>query len=425
MKRFYEDDGFQFAVLMALGSSYRGLADTGEVLSTVSRIPESDRERWVIEWSATAERLAGEARRSAEGGHVVSARSANLRASLYFDIASAMAPGTADPQRFTTLWERSRELWDQAVQSWSTPVERVEIPYEGSTLDGYLFHPGDSSEPLPTVILNNGSDGSVNAMWSEGGAAAVERGWRALTFDGPGQGSALHRGGVPFRHDWEAVITPVVDFLVERSDVDSERIVLHGVSQAGYWVPRAAAFEKRLAAVVADPGVVNVAASWEAHLPAEMTELLDSGDKDSFDEIMEVGLCDDPAARSELRWRMAPYGTDSYFEAYTAARRMHLDDDTIAAIEAPTLVTDPDHEQFWPGQSRALFDKLRCEREIVAFTEAEGGDWHCEVAAQSLRDERVFNWLESVLGRQRARGSSGQTNRVVDAERSHPQRVGA
>ena len=44
-----------------------------------------------------------------------------------------------------------------------------------------------------------------------------------------------------FRHDWEAVITPVVDFLASRDDVDDDRIVLHGISQAGYWAPRAAA----------------------------------------------------------------------------------------------------------------------------------------------------------------------------------------
>ena len=28
---------------------------------------------------------------------------------------------------------------------------------------------------------------------------------------------------------------------------------------------------------------------------------------------------------------------------------------------------------------------------------AEGGDWHCEPAAQSLRDERVFDFLEATL----------------------------
>jgi hypothetical protein len=399
MQRFYDDEGFNFAVLIALGSAYRGLADAGEVLSTIERISEGDREAWVQQWSSTAERLAQAATASREQGHTVSARSAAVRASLYFDLASAMAPGTSDPGRFTTLWERSRDLWDQAVTSWACPVEPVRIPYEDTHLEGYLFHPAGAKEgePLPTVILNNGSDGPVNAMWSQGGAAAVERGWRALAFDGPGQGAALHRHDLAFRHDWEAVITPVVDFLLARGDVDDERIALHGISQAGYWVPRAAAFEHRCAAVVADPGVVDVAASWETYLPTELVELLDAGEKEAFDEYLGAGLAEDPTGRAELLWRMRPFGTQSYYEAYQGARRMRLDRDTIAAIRGPVLVTDPDGEQFWPGQSRRLYDQLTCERELVRFDAAEGADWHCEVAAQALRDERVFDWLETQL----------------------------
>jgi hypothetical protein len=85
--------------------------------------------------------------------------------------------------------------------------------------------------------LNNGSDGPVTDMVKYGAAAAVERGWNALTFDGPGQNAALHRQKLYFRPDWEAVITPVVDWLTTRTDVDADAIVLHGVSQAGYWVP--------------------------------------------------------------------------------------------------------------------------------------------------------------------------------------------
>jgi hypothetical protein len=30
MQRFYDNDGFNFATLIALGSTYRGLADVGE-----------------------------------------------------------------------------------------------------------------------------------------------------------------------------------------------------------------------------------------------------------------------------------------------------------------------------------------------------------------------------------------------------------
>lgn len=403
MQRFYDDDGFDFAVLLALGSAYRGLADVGEVLATIERIPEGDREAWIREWSATADRLRSAAEASASAGHPASARSAYLRASLYYDLASSMAPGTSDPDRYHTLWEAHRDCWDRSVALWDPPVDEVEIPYEGTTLGGYVFRPraaggagGDgSSARRPTVILNNGSDGPVVAMWTQGGAAAVERGWNAIAFDGPGQGAALHRQKLHFRHDWEQVITPVVDFLLARDDVDPDRVVLHGVSQAGYWVPRAAAFEHRLAAAIADPGVVDVASSWIQHLPGDMASMLDDeSKKDDFDDLLKMAP---PDVYATLQWRMAPYGTDSPFEAYNKARQMRLDDETIAAIRCPVLVTDPDDEQFWPGQSQRLYDGLTGPKQLVRFTRAEGANGHCEPAAQARRDERVFDWLEDVL----------------------------
>ena len=212
----------------------------------------------------------------------------------------------------------------------------------------------------------------------------MQRGWNAITFDGPGQGAALHRQGLYFRHDWETVITAVVEFLLARDDVDGKKIALQGISQAGYWAPRAAAFEHRLAALVADPGVMSVVSSWERHLPPEMVAMLDQGNREDFDALM--GADPDPNRRAMLAWRMAPYGLTSLFDTYIAARKMTLDDQTVAQIECPTLVLDPDHEQFWPGQSQALYDALTCRKELARFTVAEGADWHCEPAAQSLRE---------------------------------------
>ncbi len=395
MGRFFDDADLDFAVLLALGFAYHGTADVGEVLATIDGVPDGDRDAWVHAWRSTADRLRNEADAAERAGHRVSARSKLLRASTYYDHASSGSPGTSDPDGYDRYWELHRDCWDRAAALFDPPVEPVSVPYEGTELAGYFFAPDTSGARRPTLILNNGSDGPVISMWSLGGHAAIQRGWNAITFDGPGQGAALHRQGLHFRHDWEKVVTPVVDYLHTRPDVDTDRIALQGVSQAGYWAPRAAAHESRISALVADPGVIDVAASWEAHLPKEMVQLLDEGNQHDFDALMASG---DDAQQAVLAWRMAPYGTSSPFEAFTAARAMHLDDATIARITCPTLVTDPDNEQFWPGQSQALYDELTCARkDIVRFTTAEGADWHCEPAAQSLRDERVFDWLEEVL----------------------------
>jgi len=70
-----------------------------------------------------------------------------------------------------------------------------------------------------------------------------------------------------------------------------------------------------------------------------------------------------------------------------------LTDELIAKITTPVLVTDPENEQFWPGQSGELFGKLTGTKAIIAFTQEEGADSHCEPTALGLRGERIFDWL--------------------------------
>jgi hypothetical protein len=72
--------------------------------------------------------------------------------------------------------------------------------------------------------------------------------------------------------------------------------------------------------------------------------------------------------------------------------------DEVEHITTPFLIPDPDGEQFWPGQSRRLYDMLPGERELVRFTDATGAGRHCEPLASAQRDDRVFDRLARVLG---------------------------
>ncbi|WP_145954657.1 S9 family peptidase, partial [Zoogloea sp. LCSB751] len=56
---------------------------------------------------------------------------------------------------------------------------------------------------------------------------------------------------------YEKVITPVVDYLFTRKEIDPKRIILWGQSLGGYLAPRAAAFEHRLAGCIANGGVYD------------------------------------------------------------------------------------------------------------------------------------------------------------------------
>jgi alpha-beta hydrolase superfamily lysophospholipase len=101
-------------------------------------------------------------------------------------------------------------------------------------------------------------------MHGEGARAGVERGWNVLAFDGPGQYGPIHRERLPFRPDWEKVVTPVVDFALTLPGVDPEKIALMGISMGGYLAPRAAAFEKRISAPTTE-STISASPSWQPY----------------------------------------------------------------------------------------------------------------------------------------------------------------
>jgi len=158
-------------------------------------------------------------------------------------------------------------------------------------------------------------------------------------------------------------------------------------------VPRALAFEHRIAAGVADPGVVDVSTTVLGHLPHMMVKLLEAGEREKFNRDMQWTLKVSPSTRSLLALRMRPYGVSTPYEFFSAARDYVLTDAMIAQITTPILITSPENEQFWPGQSQELFGKLSGHPAIVAFTAAEGADAHCEPMASGIRGERIFDWL--------------------------------
>lgn len=132
--------------------------------------------------------------------------------------------------------------------------------------------------PRKTLLRTGGYDGTCEELFFIIARGALERGYNILMFDGPGQGGALVIQKLPMRADWEKVVTPVVDYLLTRPDVDSARIALYGGSFGGYLAPRAVAFEHRLAACIADAALFDPAALSNKMFPPEVASALTKND---------------------------------------------------------------------------------------------------------------------------------------------------
>ena len=258
---------FENIFLTSLGRAYHSGANVGKVLYLTRLVKDGDFESAFAAFKEAGDEARAQAQESLAGGHRESARQAYLWAQNFYDSATYFADGSKDPSRLEPTWEDLYDCWLKSLALFDPPIEPVSIPYEGTTLRGFYMRGKGRARRRPLFILVNGSDGSLLDMWLWGAAGGTARGYDCLTFDGPGQGYALWKQKLAFRPDWEKVITPVIDFVLSRSDVDPKRIALQGISQGGYWVPRALAFEKRIAAGIADPGVVDVSTSWTGTLP--------------------------------------------------------------------------------------------------------------------------------------------------------------
>ena len=306
-----------------------------------------------------------------------------------------------------------QRCWQRASQLFDPPFEPVRIPYEGSWLPGYLLRPDDRPVRRPTVILNNGEDAQNVRLYVFGGAAAIERGYNALIFEGPGQGSMLFERQVSFRPDWENVITPVVDYLRSRPDVDPSRIILNGSSLGGELVIRAAAFEHRLAAVVADPGFLSVWTSW-TDKEQKITSLFDSGaTKEEINAIWQQDFI--PALDADDRFNIMKVAEGYSRQILLAARAGQVFTDlydlgttlmkfTVAdvadKVTAPAFVTTYQNDDLVvpaSEQGPVVYNLLRGVKQKHTFTAAEGADQHCAPMAPQVRNQAVYDWLEATI----------------------------
>lgn len=391
---FFKDPTFEYVFLVSLGRAYQQAGNVGKVLWLTRQVRDGDHESAYQAFKKAGDEAVAIAENSLRAGRRESARQAFLWAQNYYDSAMYFVDGSDDPARLAPTWELLYDCWLKSVPLFSVPVEAVLIPYENTQLHGFYFKASAGASKRPLLILVNGSDGSLLDMWAWGAAGAVARGYDCLTFDGPGQGYALWKQRLFFRPDWEKVITPVVDFALGRPEVDSRKIAIQGISQGGYWVPRAVAFERRIAAAIADPGVVDVSTSWTQSLPPVMRDMLKAGQKAEFDAVMAKEM--PPAMKRAIAFRMRPYGFTSYYDTYKAVAGYNLAE-VAAQIRCPLLVTAPVNEAFWPGQSQQLYDLASGPKKLLTFTESDGADLHCEPKGTGIRDLRIFDWLDQTL----------------------------
>ncbi|MEH7107038.1 alpha/beta hydrolase family protein [Bacillus sp. JJ1764] len=393
MKLIFNDDTFSFELLRTLSYAPFGGADIGECLATAYRIREGDMESWYTEWYKTAERVFAYGEESLERGKLVNAKENYLRASNYYRTAEFFLHGNQQDPRILDTWGKSRHAFHKAIKLLNISVEKVEIPYEDTTIPGYFY--SVDKKIRPTLLVHGGFDSTGEELYFEVGVSALERGYNCLTFEGPGQGSVIREQKIPFRYDWEKVVTPVVDYLVTRSEVDTKKIALLGISLGGYLAPRAAAFEHRLAACIANDGLFS-------NQFREMGRKFYQGSEEEFNKpaFMEEFVQFLMRQSTNVQWAiengMFTYGASSVIDLIEKTDAITLEG-VADKIKCPTLVCEAEADHFFAGQPKMLYDALTCPKTFLSFTAEDGAEEHCQFGALVYFNQRMFEWLDETL----------------------------
>ncbi|KAK3318859.1 Alpha/Beta hydrolase protein [Apodospora peruviana] len=401
----HADPSFNYEILRALSMARYGGAEVSEVLQVAGDIKPGDFESYYNAFNDLALHVKAQADLLDSSKNPISARDAYFRAATYFRNADFFLHGHPNDPRLMTLWSQQTVAFDKAIALLPVPGERLVIKADGFDVNAIFYRtetPGTTGNPKPTIIVGSGFDGAQEEVYHAFGIAALERGYNVITYEGPGQPLPRREQEAGFIHDWEKVVTPVVDYLVQQPSVDAKRIALIGWSMGGYLSVRAAAFEPRIACTAAVDGVYDVFAAFRSMLAPNLRSLYDTGDAAGFKEAAMSSL-DKPETPTPFRWAITQglwsFNVHNPAELMEKVKAMTLGGGVADRVQCPVWVGEAVKDEFFRGQPPLVKEALGDRATLVTLTEDDGASAHCHVGALSVANRHIFDWMGKVFER--------------------------
>jgi len=244
------------------------------------------------EFRRAALRREAKARRHEEEGHTVAARESYFIAALLY--GSAQWPIFAHTPENDRLSEKKIECYANYVQYADHEIRRVDIPFEGSAIPGWLHLPKDRSVGrLPCVMSIPGMDSFKETGVALYGDRLLERGIAVLAIDGPGQKEALSRGIHVTATNWIDAGRSVLAWIRSQPELDPDRVAIRGNSMGSFWGTQVAAIDDRLKGcavqgVCHEPGMHTIFNLASPTFKLRFMYMAGYEDEDEFDRFAET-----------------------------------------------------------------------------------------------------------------------------------------
>ena len=236
-------------ICLGMGGAIGEIDQANQVLRSIAEEgADKGTEAFFRSWGELADRLIVLGEEAESMGHAASASEKYCRASAYYLTAERMQSRHYAPR--AEMYGKMLNTIERAITVGDLNCQRVQIAFSQKSFPA-LFVKGHGEGPHPCMIFCNGLDSTKEMIFLTMRQELAKRGVSCLMVDQPGAGEALRIAGLTAIADSEKWAGACIDYLESRSDVDRKRIGMMGWSLGGYYAPRAAAYEKRLALCVA------------------------------------------------------------------------------------------------------------------------------------------------------------------------------
>lgn len=389
--KFFRSQAFHYQALRTLGHSASGGAELGECLSAISLIRNADSESWYESWYELGQKCskAGSASRDTTGRG-----KALLRASNYFRTSEFFMHPTDN--RRLGIYRESASAFTRALQVLSIPHKILQIPYERASMRAYYF-PGDADKPF--ILVCGGFDSTNEESYFWIAAAARERGYPVVMFEGPGQSNMLREYGLTFIPEWEKPVQILLDFMQwEVPEFTGARKILLGISMGAMLALRAAAMEKRIDAVAGFGGFFSMKNAALAQMPSLGRFLYRAGFIRMFNSLALYKAKEDLGKRWALNNGYWVTGADNPHELLRKSAAYSLAP-VADKITCDVLILSGDKDHLIAQEETGLFRKyIKSARSFAShtFLDADGAGDHCQAGALEQFHQVFFDWIQGL-----------------------------
>jgi dienelactone hydrolase len=311
-----------------------GSGDNKAVRASIKQVVEITREMTRI-----GDKREAMARAAAAEGHLITARQNYFTAAAYYTMAQGPIHEDGNAVNLA-LSAKKNACYDKFIQYAGHRIEKVEVPFEATSLPGYLHFPPGTSGRVPCVVFLGGMDNFKEMLVTSPSDKFLERGIAVLTFDGPGQNEArISRNIVCTEDNFISAGKSAMDLLLARSDIDPDRIGITGISMGSFWLTQIVAHDHRYKAA---------AGFYICHEPGQAT-------------LLNVAI---PVFKDRYMW-MAGYHDEDAFDEF--AKKLTLEG-LGAKITCPYLSVAGEDDDLSPIEhTYKLHDEIKSPNTLVVY----------------------------------------------------------